>query len=74
MSKLKDYYKKLKNKTVESPKKAFIRKAMKECDVKSEQTIYRWISGEVKPDKLRQEKLSKLTGIPVDELFKASEK
>lgn len=62
---LKDYYQDLEN---SSPRNLFRQRLIAECGV-NVTTVFRWINGEVIPDKLKQEKISELTGIPVDELF-----
>ncbi len=35
-------------------------------------TIYKWMNGNTRPDKLKMEKVSELTNIPVNELFNLS--
>lgn len=62
---LQDYFGTLSEK---SPKRQMIEKIADECGV-SLMTVYRWISGEVVPDKLKKEKIAEITGIAVDELF-----
>jgi len=32
-------------------------------------TVYRWLAGEIVPEKLKREKVAEITGQPVDELF-----
>lgn len=32
-------------------------------------TVYRWMNGKSKPDKLKQEKIAEITGIPIESLF-----
>lgn len=65
---LKTHYQNLPRRTGLTPKQEFIMKVSEECGVTPE-TVYRWISGANKPDKLKQEQLSKITGIPVEDLF-----
>lgn len=36
-------------------------------------TVYKWMNGNSKPDKLKQEKISEIVGIPVNDLFKAKQ-
>lgn len=67
---LSEYYKSLSHKPkAPSPRSEFKKKLMEECYV-AEQTVWKWLNGTVVPDKLTQEKISKITGIPVNELFK----
>lgn len=65
---LKSYYKELPRKVGETPKQKFVRELSEECGVAPE-TVYRWISGTSRPDKLKQKKISEITGIPVEELL-----
>ncbi|MCD7973407.1 MAG: helix-turn-helix domain-containing protein [Candidatus Azobacteroides sp.] len=51
-----------------NPKYEMIKKIAQQCGVRKG-SVYRWISGKVVPDKLKQEKISELTGIPVENLF-----
>lgn len=62
---LKNYYDNL---TVEDPRVQFRNKLAKECGV-TIMTVYRWINGEVIPDKLKREKIAEIVGVSVDELF-----
>jgi len=65
---LKEFYNSIPEQT--APKTDFITKVAKELDV-SEQTVRLWSYGRTKPrspEHLR--KLSEITGIPEDELFK----
>lgn len=64
-SPLKDYYDSL---TVEDSRVLLRNKLAEECGV-TIMTVYRWINGEVIPDKLKREKISEIVGIPIDELF-----
>jgi len=51
------------------PKTEFVRSVMTECNV-SFPTVMNWISGKTKPfDSSHVEVLSKLTGIPQNEIF-----
>lgn len=63
---LKEYYQDLGKQS--SPQQEFRKKVARECGV-TELTVYRWLSGEMIPHKLKQEKIAELTGVPVDELF-----
>lgn len=63
---LKEYYDKLAEKS--TPKKEFRDKIATACGV-TEMTVFRWLSGEVVPDKLKREKIAEITGTPVEELF-----
>lgn len=62
---LKEYYEKLSD---VSPKAAFRRRIMKECDV-DRSTIHRWFQGEIIPEKLKREKIAEIAGKKVEELF-----
>ena len=63
---LKEYYAELGTRS--TPCKEFRDRLVNECGVKP-MTVFRWLSGEVIPDKLKREKISEITGIPVEELF-----
>lgn len=63
---LKDYYEKLGQRS--TPRKEFRSRVATECGV-AEMTVFRWISGEVIPDKLKQEKIAEIAGVPSDLLF-----
>lgn len=63
---LKEYYEELRNQPV--PCDAFRKRIASVCGV-SEKTIYRWLNGEVIPDKLKREKIAEITGQPVEKLF-----
>ncbi len=63
---LKEYYEKLAEKS--TPKKEFREKIAAECGV-TEMTVFRWLSGEVVPDKLKREKIAEVTGNSVEDLF-----
>lgn len=63
---LKDYYKELGKKS--TPQKEFREMVASTCGV-SVMTVFRWLSGEVVPDKLKREKVAEVTGLPVEELF-----
>lgn len=63
---LKDYYKDLGQRT--TPQQEFRIKIALACGV-SLMTVYRWISGEVIPEKLKREKIAEVTGLSVEELF-----
>jgi transcriptional regulator with XRE-family HTH domain len=45
-----------------------IHKISQECLV-SEMSVYRWISGSAKPDALKRKTISKVLGIPENDLF-----
>lgn len=64
---LSEYYQSLKYRKI-SPRRKFVQRVARECDV-VEVTVYRWISGDFYPDKLKRERVSQITQIPVDELF-----
>jgi Helix-turn-helix. len=55
-----------------SPKRAFRTMIAEACGV-TELTVYRWLSGEIIPEKLKKEKIAELTGIPVEQLFPTQE-
>lgn len=62
----KEYYETLRKQPVPCDD---LRKRIAEgCGV-SEKTIYRWLTGEVIPDKLKREKIAEIIGQPVDVLF-----
>jgi transcriptional regulator with XRE-family HTH domain len=63
---LNEYYKQLQDQP--SPQREFRQKIAKECGV-SEMTVFRWLSGEVVPEKLKREKVAEITGLTVEELF-----
>ena len=63
---LKEYYQNLGKQS--TPQQAFRNMLARECDV-TEMTVYRWLSGEVTPHKLKQEKIAELTGFKVEDLF-----
>lgn len=64
---LKDYYDGLADRTI-PPKKEFREKIASACGV-TEMTVFRWLSGEVIPDKLKREKIAEIARIPVEILF-----
>ena len=64
--KLNDYYKQLRDQP--APQREFREKIAAACGV-SEMTVYRWLSGEIVPEKLKREKIAEITGLPVEELF-----
>lgn len=64
---LKDYYNSLADRTI-PPKKEFREKIASACGV-TEMTVFRWLSGEVVPDKLKREKIAEIANIPVQQLF-----
>lgn len=65
---LMDYYNKLSD---VSPKAAFRRRVMNECDV-DRTTVHRWFSDDIIPDKLKREKIAEIAGVKVEELFPTS--
>ena len=67
---LKDYISNLSEaKTTE--KTLMLKRIATACGV-NVSTVYRWANGASTPDKLKMEKISELTGLPVDELFKSA--
>lgn len=66
-TKLKHYYANLGNRK-KSPQQIFREKVIETCKI-SNQTFYRWLSGQSKPSELKKNALSKITGIPSSELF-----
>jgi len=60
---LKEYYENL------DKRKDFILEVMGKCGIKTESSVYRYLSGSSTPDKLKKEVISEITGIPVEELF-----
>ncbi|WP_010416171.1 helix-turn-helix domain-containing protein [Anaerophaga thermohalophila] len=65
---LKSFYKSIPRRNGETPKQKFVRELSEECGVTPE-TVYRWINGTSRPDKLKQQRIAEMTNIPVDELF-----
>jgi transcriptional regulator with XRE-family HTH domain len=63
---LKDYYNNLPDSI--NPRREFREHLAKECGV-SVITLYRWLSGEITPDKLKMEKVAEVTGVPAEDLF-----
>lgn len=63
---LQDYYKELGRRF--TPQKEFRDKIAGACGV-SEMTVFRWLSGDIIPEKLKREKIAEVTGLSVDELF-----
>jgi transcriptional regulator with XRE-family HTH domain len=63
---LQDYYQELGKRS--TPQKEFRELLATHCGV-AEMTVYRWLSGEVVPDKLKREKIAEVTGKSVEELF-----
>jgi transcriptional regulator with XRE-family HTH domain len=63
---LKGYYEELGKRS--TPQKEFRDLIARECGVTS-MTVYRWLSGEITPDKLKRDKISEITGMTVEELF-----
>lgn len=63
---LKEYYENLGERS--TPKKQFRILLATECGV-AEMTVFRWLSGEVVPGKLKREKVAELTNLSVEELF-----
>lgn len=63
---LKDYYNNLPE--MDAPKANFRRTLASECGV-APMTVFRWLAGDVIPDKLKREKVAEITGQPVNELF-----
>lgn len=62
---LKEYYDSLGN-----PQKELREKISAECGV-SVATVFRWLNGEVIPDKLKRERIVKITGLSEEDLFPA---
>lgn len=63
---LKEFYNDLQSQP--TPQKEFRDKIASACGV-TEMTVYRWLSGEIIPEKLKREKVAEITSIPVDDLF-----
>lgn len=63
---LKEYYQSLAERS--TPRKELRNKIVAECGIK-ELTVYRYLSGEIVPDKLKRERIAQITGIPEEELF-----
>lgn len=63
---LKEFYQNLPERN--APKADFRRLLASECGV-APMTVYRWLAGEIVPEKLKREKVAEITGQPVDELF-----
>ncbi len=64
---LKDYITGLSTETT-TERKIMIQKISESCGV-SINAVYRWINGSSKPDKLKMQRLSEITGIPIEKLF-----
>lgn len=72
---LKEYIGTLKGKTKGKPQSLRtigINNLAAHCHV-SPATVYRWVAGAVEPAYLYKEKVSEITGIPVEELFPSQE-
>lgn len=63
---LKDYYAELKARP--TPSDEFRKKIADECGV-DERTTYRWLSGEITPDKLKRKAIANVACISEEELF-----
>lgn len=63
---LQDYYKELGKRS--TPQKEFRGKVAEACGV-AEMTVYRWLSGEIIPEKLKRDKIAEVSGLSVEELF-----
>jgi len=63
---LKEYYERLGERS--TPKKEFREKVAAGCGV-TEMTVFRWLSGEIVPDKLKREKIAEIADAPLEELF-----
>lgn len=63
---LKDYYQELGKRS--TPQKEFRDLICKECGV-APMTVFRWLSGEVIPDKLKREKIADICCLSIEELF-----
>ena len=57
-----------KQQNLSSPQRELREKIARECGV-SEMAVYRWLSGEIVPEKLKREKIAEITGLSVEELF-----
>lgn len=64
---LKNFYSNLGTRK-KSPRQLFREQVLKECKI-TNQTFYRWISGKSKPNEAKRQILSKITGIPSQNLF-----
>lgn len=60
---LKSYYEDLGN-----PQKTLRERIASECGV-SIATVFRWINGDVIPDKLKRSKIAEITGLAEEEIF-----
>lgn len=69
---LKEHYENLPDRPT-SPKQELRNKLMAEFNV-TEMTVYRWLKGGVKPEQDKWERISQITGIPVDKLFGETKK
>lgn len=63
---LKDYYMELGKRS--TPQKEFRDLISKECGV-APITVFRWLSGDIIPDKLKREKIALICNLPIEELF-----
>lgn len=71
MSTLKNYYDNLEAKP-KPPKTALVEELRDECGV-NEMTVRRWLSGKNVPQEEHWPTISRITGIPVNELFPETE-
>jgi transcriptional regulator with XRE-family HTH domain len=62
-----NYYQNLEDRP-ETPKQR-VRKALMEAFGVTEMTVSRWVNGYIVPARDKWEKISEITGIPVEELF-----
>lgn len=63
---LKDYYTDLKARP--TPADLFRKKIAEDCGV-DERTTYRWLTGEIIPDKLKRKAIANVAGINEEDLF-----
>lgn len=63
---LKEYYEDLRS--IAAPADDFRKKIAEECGV-SEKSVFRWLSGEVVPDKLKRRAIASIAGMREEELF-----
>jgi len=63
---LREFYNELQ--TQPTPQKEFRDRIASACGV-TEMTVYRWLSGDIIPEKLKREKIAEITGLSVDDLF-----
>ena len=68
---LKDYIMSISDKRT-TERTLMLNRIAEECGVNLS-TVYKWIYGQAKPDKLKKQKIAEITGISVEKLFSNNE-